>query len=198
MLDALSGRVPTLAISALAASPVAERASRSIILDFADEKSVVQTRFATTTLALFRAHLGDDVEQAARDAQRTLDSPLPVDAASFQHFVFLGTSWTVGLAGEAALKMRETSGAWAESYPAMEYRHGPISVASATTLVWALGDMPSDLLDDVRATGATVVGDIGDPMAELVMVQRAAAARARALGRDPDRPVHLSRSVILG
>ena len=39
------------------------------------------------------------------------------------------TGWTVGLAHEAALKMRESAQAWAESYPAMDYRHGPIAVA---------------------------------------------------------------------
>ena len=71
--------------------------------------------------------------------------------------MFLGRGWTVGLANEAALKMREASGAWAESYPAMEYRHGPISVAGIRSAVWPLGDVEPDLLRDVAATGATVV-----------------------------------------
>lgn len=96
--------------------------------------------------------------------------------------------------------MREASGAWAESYPAMEYRHGPISVAGTRSAVWPLGDVEPDLLHDVAATGATIV-DHGlgaiDPMAELILVQRAAVALAQARGLDPDRPRHLTRSVVL-
>ena len=114
--------------------------------------------------------------------------------------MFLGRGWTVGLANEAALKMREASGAWAESYPAMEYRHGPISVAGTRSAVWPLGDVEPDLLQDVAATGATIV-DHGlgaiDPMAELILVQRTAVALAEARGLDPDRPRHLTRSVVL-
>jgi fructoselysine-6-P-deglycase FrlB-like protein len=47
------------------------------------------------------------------------------------------------VADEAALKLREASRTWAESYPAMEYRHGPISVSDENTVVWTLGDVPS-------------------------------------------------------
>ena len=36
--------------------------------------------------------------------------------------------------------MRESAQAWAESYPAMDYRHGPIAVAGAKSLVWIFGD----------------------------------------------------------
>ena len=190
-------RTPTVALTAVPGSPIAELAGRTILLDFADEQSIVQTRFATTALALLRAHVGGQVETAARDAERALRELLPVDPKPFSHFVFLGRGWTVGLAHEAALKMRETSAVWAESYPAMEYRHGPISVAGEGTLVWAMGEVPGDLLDDVAATGARVVGNDHDPMAELVLVQRFAVATARAAGRDPDRPRGLSRSVVL-
>ncbi len=54
-------------------------------------------------------------------------------------FAFLGAGWTVGLANEAALKLREAAGAWTEAYPAMEYRHGPISANADDTLVWPIG-----------------------------------------------------------
>jgi fructoselysine-6-P-deglycase FrlB-like protein len=197
LLEALDGRGETIAVSAVPRSPVVEAASRAIVLDFADERSLVQTRFATTTLALLRVHLGVDIEAAARDAERALADPLPCDPEHTRHFVFLGRGWTVGLADEAALKMRETSGTWAESYPAMEYRHGPISVAGRDSVVWALGDVPGDLLQEVEATGACVVREGRDPMAELVMIQRVAVARALALGRDPDHPARLARSVVL-
>jgi fructoselysine-6-P-deglycase FrlB-like protein len=186
------------AISAVPGTPVPEATSTAVLLPFADETSIVQTRFATTALALLRAHVGHDLTQAIADAEAVLGGPLPADPAEFEHFVFLGHGWTVGLASEAALKFREAGQAWAEAYPAMEYRHGPISVAGPGTLVWFVGDADPDLIRDVRATGATVVAQAIDPMAELVALQRGAVALAQAKGLDPDNPQHLTRSVVLG
>jgi fructoselysine-6-P-deglycase FrlB-like protein len=196
-LKALPAGIPSLAISAVPLSPVVEAASDAILLPFADEESIVQTRFATATLALMRAALGHDLAPAIETAEASLAAPLPVDPAEFEHFVFLGHGWTVGLAFEAALKFRETSGAWAEAYPGMEYRHGPISVAGPNTLVWFLGVPTPDLAEAIRVTGATVAGSGADPMAELVTLQRMAVALAQSRGLDPDRPQHLTRSVVL-
>ena len=139
----------SVAICGVDDTPVANAADDRIILGFADERSVVQTRFATGALALLRAGLGEDLEPIADDGERAIAADLPLDIGAFDHFVFLGRGWTVGLANEAALKMREASGAWAESYPAMEYRHGPISVAGSRSAVWPLGDVEPDLLNDV-------------------------------------------------
>jgi fructoselysine-6-P-deglycase FrlB-like protein len=111
--------------------------------------------------------------------------------------VFLGHGWTVGLAHEGALKMREAAQAHTESYPAMEYRHGPLSLAGPHTLVWILGTPDPTVADDVATTGARVRTSGFDPMAELVLIQRSAVALAEAHGLDPDRPPHLSRSVML-
>jgi fructoselysine-6-P-deglycase FrlB-like protein len=196
-LSSLPPGTRSVAICAVSSTPVVGAAGETLLLDFADERSVVQTRFATTALALVRGHLGHDVEAAAADAERALALPLPVDPSEFEQFVFLGTGWTVGLANEAALKFREAAGAWAESYPAMEYRHGPVSVAGPRTAVWSFGSMPVDLVADIRATGATVVEGALDPMADLVIAQRAAVTLAEARGLDPDRPRHLTRSVVL-
>jgi len=197
LLQAVPEGTVTVAISAVAGTPVVRAATRSIVLDFADERSVVQTRFATTALALLRSHVGDDMGTVVREAEAALGADLPIDPGSFDHFVFLGRGWTVGLANEAALKMREASGAWAESYPAMEFRHGPISVAGTRSVVWTLGKVDRGLLEEAAATGATVVANGLDPMAELVLVQRTAVALAEARGLDPDRPRHLTRSVVL-
>lgn len=196
-LKALPDELRSTAISAVPASPVARAAQRSVILDAADEESVVQTRFATTALALLRAHVGEDLSGVIEDARGAVERPLPVDPAAFDRFVFLGTGWAVGIAHEAALKLREAALAWSESYPSMEYRHGPISLAGPGTLVWHLGVADADLIRDVGATGATVLlGDL-DPMAELILIQRTAVALALARGLDPDRPRNLTRSVVL-
>jgi fructoselysine-6-P-deglycase FrlB-like protein len=196
-LEALPTGTASLAISAVAATPVVDTAGEVILLPFADETSIVQTRFATTVLALLRAHLGEDLEPAIADAKTALTRALPVDPADFEQFVFLGHGWTIGLAHEAALKFREAAGAWAEAYPAMEYRHGPISAARGSTLVWCLGAVEDALVSDIEATGASVVQSEADPMAELVMLQRMAVTLAEARGLDPDRPQHLTRSVVL-
>jgi fructoselysine-6-P-deglycase FrlB-like protein len=198
-LNALPRGARSLAISTEPDLPVVVTATDAVLLPFADESSIVQTRFATTTLALMRAYFGEDIAPAIAQAEQALADPLPVDPSDFEQFVFLGQGWTNGLASEAALKLREAAGAWTESYPAMEYRHGPISVAGPSTLVWFLGDGEAepDLVDAIRATGATVQESRIDPMAELVTLQRTAVALAESRGLDPDRPQHLTRSVVL-
>ena len=197
LLETLPRSTRTVAICGVAGTPVASAAGRTIVLDRADERSVVQTRFATTTLALLRASLGEDLEVVIRDGEACLAAELPIEPSAFDHYVSLGRGWTVGLANEAALKLRETSQAWAESYPMMEYRHGPISVAGPRSVVWMLGEAEPALVDDVRETGATVVAPAHDPMAELIRIQRTAVALAASRGLDPDRPRHLTRSVVL-
>jgi fructoselysine-6-P-deglycase FrlB-like protein len=187
----------TTVITAVPDSPAAELAGHLITLDFADERSIVQTRFATSALALLRAHLGDDLTAAISDAERALAIPLPHDPGAFDHFVFLGAGWSVGIAHEAALKLRESAQAHTESYPAMEYRHGPISVAGPSSLVWILGSPDPAVAEDVAATGATVRIAELDPMAELVLIHRTAVALAEGRGLDPDHPRHLARSVVL-
>ncbi|WTW96647.1 sugar isomerase [Streptomycetaceae bacterium NBC_01309] len=197
LLAGLRGTVACTAVTGSPGTPVVAAADETVLLDFADEASVVQTRFATTTLAMLRAHLGEDLDTAIRDAALAAVDPLPEPLVGAEQFTFLGTGWTVGLAAEAALKMREAAGAWTESYPAMEYRHGPISIAAPGRVTWVLGPVPDGLTDDVAATGGRLVATGADPMAELVRVQRLAAAVAYARGLDPDHPRHLTRSVVL-
>ncbi len=105
-----------------------------MILEFADQEAIVQTRLPITVLTLIRAHLADGV------------------------------------------------GAWSESYPAMEFRHGPVSATNSSTLAWAIGPVDRDVLDAAAQAGPTVLDHGRDPMAELVLVQRAAAALAHARG----------------
>lgn len=185
------------AVSAITAVPEASFApgTAPVVLEFADERSVVQTRFATSALALLRASLGDRVPD--QDAERALAVPLADEWVSAGQITFLGRGWTNGLADEAALKAREAARLWTESYPAMEYRHGPISIAQPGRLTWMFGQAPDGLAEDVAATGATYVTSDLDPMAHLVVAQRLAVAHARANGMDPDRPRSLTRSVVL-
>ncbi|MFF5958208.1 SIS domain-containing protein [Streptomyces luteogriseus] len=197
LLGRLKGGTPTTAITADPDTPVRAAADALAVLDFADERSVVQTRFATTALTFLRAHLGLHPDTAVTDARTALAEPLPEGVVECGQFTFLGRGWTVGLANEAGLKMREAALAWAEAYPAMEYRHGPVSISTQGTATWMLGDAPAGLAEQVRGTGALWITGALDPLAELVRVHRLAIALAASRGLDPDTPRHLTRSVIL-
>jgi glutamine---fructose-6-phosphate transaminase (isomerizing) len=196
-LESLPRTTGRTAITADRDAPVAAACDHVIDGSFANELSVVQTRFPTSVLLLWRAAMGEPVAGMVSDGERALAQPPGVDPTRYEHFVFLGRGWTVGLAHEAALKMRESAQAWSESHPALDYRHGPISAAHESSLVVSLGGVDEDLLDDVRATGATVLDPDLDPLARLVVCQRLAVAAGEARGLDVDRPRHLTRSVIL-
>jgi fructoselysine-6-P-deglycase FrlB-like protein len=188
----------TVAITADRDAAVGRAADDAIDLDFADEESVVQTRFATTALALLRELVAPGAaESAAADARRALERPLPVEPEAVEQWTFLGRGWTIGLAHEAALKLRESAQAWTEAYPVFEYRHGPISIAAPGRVVWSLDPLDPSLATELERIGTTVVTDELDPLASLVTVQRTAVALAAARGLDPDRPRNLARSVIL-
>ena len=212
VLDALRRAprdVPATAVTAEPDAPLAREAHDMVLLDFANERSVVSSRFITSAIVLLRAHLGvaagasheagprADVRALPDLAARELGRPLPPGLTERAEFTFLGRGWAAAVADEAALKLREASRTWAESYPAMEYRHGPISVSDENTVVWALGEVPADLLADARRTGATVINSDADPLAGLIGAQRLAAELAERKGIDPDQPRALSRSVIL-
>ncbi|MEV4559612.1 sugar isomerase [Kitasatospora sp. NPDC049285] len=202
--------LPSTAITACTDQPVAAVADRLVDLGFADERSVVQTRFATTVLALLRAHLELEgalpagvatIAQAAADAEQAVAWQVPAELVELEQISFLGAGWTNGLAQEAGLKMREAALAWTEAYPAMEYRHGPISITAPNRAAWAFGELPTGLAEEVAAVGGLLVAGSGtgglDPLADLVRVHKLAVALAEHRGLNPDEPRNLTRSIIL-
>ena len=196
-LDRVPAGVRTVAVTGVADSPLAARTDEVLLLDFADEESVVQTRFPTTFLVLARSAFGDDVDALADEAEAALAAPLGIDASAYSHFVYLGSGWTYGLAQEAALKIREAAQAWSESYPQLDYRHGPLAVADDRSLVWIFGAAAPGMIDDIEFTGATVVASTHDPLVELTLAQRLAVAIAEHRGLNPDTPRNLTRSIVL-
>ncbi|MDR6613946.1 fructoselysine-6-P-deglycase FrlB-like protein [Leifsonia sp. 1010] len=200
LLDGLrssGNRARTVGIVGDPDTPLVSLVDVAIRLPFADEQSVVQTRFATTALALVRASLGHDLAPAIDQAAAAIEEELDDELVTADQYSFLGAGWTVGLAHEAALKMREASQSWTESYPAKEYRHGPIAIAAPGRVTWMLGEAPAGLSGDLAVTGARFEDRPIDGMADLVRAQRVALARARRAGLDPDSPRNLTRSVIL-
>jgi fructoselysine-6-P-deglycase FrlB-like protein len=199
LLRRLRGRMPIVAVTADPGTPIMEAADSVIVLDFADERSVVQTRFATTELVLLRAHLGARMDHLTAEGRTALTTPLDPGLVEAEQFTFLGGGWAYGIAQEAALKMREAAGAWTEAYPPMEYRHGPISITGPNRVVWWLGGSSPDpaLTEQIGRTGGRLVAHGLDPLAELILVQRLAVAMSMARGLHPDHPRNLTRSVIL-
>jgi fructoselysine-6-P-deglycase FrlB-like protein len=197
LLRRLQGQIPTLVVAGDLDTPAVQAADAHLNLSFADERSVVQTRFATSAMVLFATAYGADLTALLAQVEGALAEPIAADLAAAEQVTFLGRGWTIGLAHEAALKFRETSSSWAESYPAMDYRHGPISIAEPGRAVWMFGPAPDGLAEEVRSTGALFVEHDRHPLAELVAAQRVAVARAVRLGRNPDQPRNLSRSVVL-
>jgi len=130
----------------------------------------------------------------------------------------LGRGATLAIAAEAALKLKETCAIHAEAYSAAEVLHGPAELVHPGFPVIAF--VPSDAarasmlatLAQMSDAGATVIaieaGGADDPhrlavanveatlLDPVVMIHRfyrLAEALARRLGRDPDRPRHLSK-----
>jgi fructoselysine-6-P-deglycase FrlB-like protein len=197
ILARLKGTVHTVVLVGDLQSPVVALADAVVGLPYADEKSVVQTRFATTALAYLLTGVGVDLTQALEDVAAAVDEPVEQELIDAEQFTFLGRGWTIGLAHEAGLKMREAVQGWTESYPAMEYRHGPISIAAPNRVTWLFGEEPEGLAAEVARTGALYLHTEKHPLAELARVHRVTLERARARGMNPDVPRNLTRSVIL-
>ncbi|MEJ7755884.1 MAG: hypothetical protein WKF83_05685 [Nocardioidaceae bacterium] len=106
-----------------------------------------------------------------------------------EQITFVGMGLGAALAEEAALKLREATRSWTESYLATEYRHGPISISSPGRVVWAFGalvpNFERDIADD---RGTSRASSTIDPMADLLRVQRLCLLRAADRGIDPDQP----------
>ena len=198
-LDRFRGEAPVTAITAPEGTPVYKLADVIGLTEF-DERSVVQTRFATSVLALLRAHLGEDLKPVVAQARKVLATPpASLDTVrTAREITFVGMGLGAALAEEAALKLRESTQSWAEAYHATEYRHGPVSIAEPGRAVWSFGSLVKGFEQDVAATGAHLEHTKNDPMAELVRVHLTCLLRARDLGMDPGSPRHLERSVILG
>jgi len=88
VLDALRRAprdTPATAITADPDAPLAREARHLVLLDFADERSVVSSRFITSSIVLLRAHLaaypGTDILSLPAAAEREVARPLPPELA---------------------------------------------------------------------------------------------------------------------
>lgn len=238
-----SGRSPDLlaAVSAFqtggAATLALVNSSPSALADLADDvlplhatpetgiaatKSFIATLSALTSLV---AAWSDDasLKEALKSAPERLAqawdadwTPLVARLATARGLYVIGRGIGLGIAQEAALKLKETCGLHAEAFSAAEVRHGPMALVGADfpLLVFRQSDETEDSIDqlvhDADARGAEVFvagSGVGgavtlpsvaydpaiEPMLQIQSFYRAAVTLAIARGFDPDRPPYLAK-----
>ncbi len=210
-------------------TPLAEVAHETVPMLAGPERSVAATKsFIASLLAVARivAAWTEDRELGAALASAStrledawaLDwSPgLPVFADATNLYV-IGRGLGLGIAQEAALKLKETCGLHAEACSAAEVRHGPMAIVGAgfPVLMLVPNDEAADafgpLAEDFVARGARVLMaggaapgalslpallDVHPALAPILTVQSFYGFAARlslARGLDPDRPPHLQK-----
>ncbi len=217
----------TAAVTNEDGSSIARGVDHPLLTRAGTEQSVAATKTYTAQLAAFAALAAALGARALCDGLGALpglmsDTLAGSEAAAGEAALSLarddaavcvarGFSYAVAL--EAALKLKETCGIWAEGFSSADLRHGPTAAVTRATpaLVFhAGGALESDveqLEGELRARGAPLIS-IGPgrvvPTAEppceelapftLVLPAQLIAERlARLRGRDPDRPSGLQK-----
>jgi glucosamine--fructose-6-phosphate aminotransferase (isomerizing) len=206
-------------------------ADASILIPKGQEESVAQTRsFASMYVAVsaFCARLAGradllDAMQKLPEAGNSLMNRYETFAKeigsnlSFDRFYFLGSGIRYGLACEANLKMKEMTLTHSEPFHFLEFRHGPMSMVNAwTVVVGMLSDAnrphEAQVLSEMKMLGGTVAA-FGESEADvefksgipesirgvlyLPILQLVAFYRSVAKGLNPDHPKNLTAVVRL-
>ena len=224
---------PALTVTCDSNSPLAASADCVIAIDAAQEQSVAQTR-SFSSMALVLQQITATIAGNDLAASRTLPALCRHllegygDLASsrgedpaISKFFFLGSGALYGIACEAMLKMKEMSLSYSEAYHTLEFRHGPMSMVGADSLVVGLVSPGAAwheqrVLQEMAALGATVLAIGQDlaphqhtvalpadlpvwctPILHLPVLQLLAYHRAVFNGCDPDRPHQLSAVISL-
>jgi len=209
-------------------SPVAEAADATAPLCAGPERSVAATKSFIASLSAIAALVAQWTEDAhlkqaletgpdlLREAWALDWSAATPALASAQSMYVIARGLGLGIAGEAALKLKETCLIHAEAFSAAEVRHGPMALVRPgfPALLFAQSDATregvTDLALDLCASGADVfiAGAEADgakrlpsleahpalqPMLQAQSFYRLAHEAALARGCDPDRPPHLQK-----
>ncbi len=211
--------------------PLAKMGAWNIVLPSGQEQSIAQTRAFTTlfigTIAAAclwadRANLFDSLARLPDPCARILEkyaefgAELGRDPATDRVY-WLGSGARYGLASELSLKMKEMSLTHSEPFRFLEFRHGPKSMITPSSLTIGLcstinGRKETAMLDDIKTLGGRTV-DIAESGATvefsagleeiiqnvlyLPFGQVVALERALSKGLNPDRPTNLDAVVKL-
>lgn len=210
-------------------SPLARIAEAVIPLHAGTERSVAATKSYICSLAAI-LHLTARWSEDARLADAlgelpdglraawSLDWSQVVELLAGAHNLFvIGRGLGLGIAQEAALKLKETCGLHAEAFSAAEVMHGPMTLVGPGFPVLAFTQEDEtrsgldSLMEEFHARGAPVlvagpgnmepgrlpVPDIGDPACTPALAiqsfYRVVIALALRRGRNPDAPPNLRK-----
>jgi len=224
-------RGPVIVITNYSNTPLAALGDLAIVIPEGQEQSVAQTRsfasmyIASTALATVIAGREDLLEAmsalpAQGEALIHTYEPLAREIGQnmdLDRFYFLGSGPRYGFACEANLKMKEMTLTRCEPFHFMEFRHGPMSLVTETSLIIGLLSDKNRVheqavLDDMAYLGGRVLS-IGDSDTEvsfnsrlpepirnilyLPVPQLMAYYRSIAKGLNPDQPHNLTAVVKL-
>ncbi|KUP91577.1 SIS domain-containing protein [Tritonibacter horizontis] len=226
---AARGGAQSIAIVNVEDSPLGRGAALVLPVHAGPERAVAATKsyvgMLFASLALLTGYTGDARLRAALEALPELaDNALRQDwsraalpLARASSLFCLGRGPGLGVAAEAALKLKETCRIHAEAYSAAESLHGPVAIADAGfgALIFGTRDQaaPSLLAAEtrLRSTGADVfvvqpaVGGakglpvpqgphpLVDPILQAIAFYRFVEQLAVDLGENPDAPPGLQK-----
>lgn len=217
--------VPLVSITNVPGSALAGLADVAIELGAGPEQSVAATKTFIASVAMaarivaawaedmaFSAAF-DTLPVALAKANQMRWPTMEAVAARARSAFVLGRGPSLAMAGEAALKLKETAGVHAEAYSSAEVIHGPMALIEPGFPVMMFA--PDDAAyatnlataERLRAAGADVhmVSRTGgldyaatghallDPISIIQSFYGSAERIARARGKDPDRPKLLSK-----
>jgi glucosamine--fructose-6-phosphate aminotransferase (isomerizing) len=210
-------------------SPLAANADYLIPLRAGVERSVAATKSYIASLSAIlhltaRWNRDPRLTKALQDLPAVLRTAWALDWSEVvellvdaNNLFVIGRGLGLGIAQEAALKLKETCGLHAEAFSAAEVMHGPMTLVTSgfPVLAFTQGDETRAglmrLVDEFRARGAPVLvaepGDarpghlhvptIGDPACTPVLAiqtfYRVVNSLALRRGRDPDAPPSLRK-----
>lgn len=228
--------VTTVGVTCNAGTKLEAQCDACLAMPFATESSVVMTQSFTTMLLALQivaaviagdTTLLDELDGLPDALASRLDE---IDAfarelatsMTWDTAIFLGLGPNQGIAEEGTLKLKEMTQSTCEAYNPLEFRHGPISIVDAETLIIMVEGQREraylvDIYADLRRFGAGLVAVgphrmdgpdrrlvVGDDLSDLAravlpvpFLQLLAFHRAEALGLDPDQPRNLGQVVVL-
>lgn len=225
---AASGGAETVALLNTIPSPLADVAGQVLPLSAGPEQAVAATKsFVASLVAVAAIHAGQTEDLLLQQELLALPHALKTQMAGprqdlrgiagKRRLFCLGRGLGLAIAGEAALKFKETCLLAAEGASTAEFRHGPLALADSDTaaLVFVLDDVTragtEALVETLRQRGTTVVtlggraaNQIGagfvhpatQAIAAITAFYGEVQSLAVSLGLDPDVPPHLVKATL--
>ena len=226
---ARGGGALTVVLTNEPASPLAAEADITLALEAGAERSVAATKTfvnSAVAAAMLVAEWAqdDELRRALRALPEALDRAIAADwspareaLAGAASAFCLGRGPALAMAGEAALKLKETCRLHAECYSAAEVLHGPVSLVREGFPVLALASCDraeaqvAEVADDLAAKGGVVFAatdqvrrarvlpairtghPLLDPIPLIASLYAMAERTAADRGLDPDAPEHLRK-----